>query len=203
MSSAKYLGVIFDEYLSWNEQVSAVCKFLLRFFGIFNHIKHLASTKVVRQLYFAFVHSKIKYGIEVYGNCTNEALQKIQIIQNKLLKLLLNVDRMTPTKLIHSRLQILTIKDIQNSNIISFVNSCIQQRCPSQFNSYFTSRTSVYPIRNLGLEVSRSRTVMGSLSLKIIGANMWNSFPDQLRSLGHQKNFRKHVAKYYLTAYIT
>ena len=84
-----------------------------------------------------------------------------------MLKLLLNIDRMTPTILIHSPLQILTVKYIKNSNSI---------------------------------------TVMGLLSLNILDANMWNSLrdgSDQLRFLDHHKNVRKHVAKYYRTAYIT
>ena len=50
VSSAKYLGVIFNEYLSWNEHVPAVFQSLLKLFGIFNYIKHLASTKVVRRI---------------------------------------------------------------------------------------------------------------------------------------------------------
>ena len=67
--------------MSWNEHVSVVSKSLLKFFGIFNHSKHLASTKVMKQLNFAFVHSGIKYDVDVYGNCTNKVLQKVKLFK--------------------------------------------------------------------------------------------------------------------------
>ena len=38
-----------------------------------------------------FIHSRIKYRIEDFGDCANEYLQKLQVIQNKLVKLLLNL----------------------------------------------------------------------------------------------------------------
>ena len=62
----KYLGLVLDEKLNYNEHVQSICNSLLKYFGIFNHIKHKVNKKTARQLYFAFVFSRIKYGIEIY-----------------------------------------------------------------------------------------------------------------------------------------
>ena len=48
----------------------------VKYFGIFNHIKTIVSKKIARQLYFAFIHSRKKYVIEVFGDCANEYLKK-------------------------------------------------------------------------------------------------------------------------------
>ena len=93
----QYLGLMIDENLYWHMHVEHVYNSLVKYFGIFNHVKTIISKKIARQLYFAFIHSRIKYGIEVFGDCANEYLQKLQVIQNKLLKLLLNFDRRTST----------------------------------------------------------------------------------------------------------
>ena len=87
----QYLGLMIDENLYWHMHVEHVYSSLVKYFGIFNHIKTMISKKIARQLYFAFIHSRMKYGIEVFGYCANEYLQKLQVIQNKLLKLLLNL----------------------------------------------------------------------------------------------------------------
>ena len=171
VSSAKYLGVIFDEQLMWTDHVSFVCKSLLKFFGIFNNIKHIVSKNIARQLYFAFIYSRIAYGLEIYGNCSQHNLQKIQIIQSKLLKLLLSKDPRTSTNELHKYMNILKVKDIQTVNIIYFVRNCLTQNCPDLFFDYYTNRISPYAIRNMGLNVIRSRTQLGALSTKIIGAN--------------------------------
>ena len=81
----KYLGLVLDGKLNYNEHVQSICNSLLKYFGIFNHIKHKVNKKTARQLYFAFVFSIIKCGIEIYSNCSDRNVNKIQIMQNKLL----------------------------------------------------------------------------------------------------------------------
>ena len=36
----QYLGIYFDETLNWNLHVDYVCNSLIKYFGIFNHIKN-------------------------------------------------------------------------------------------------------------------------------------------------------------------
>ena len=201
VSSAKYLGLVFDEKLSWRDHVEFICKSLIKFFGIFNHIKSIVSSKIARQLYFAFIYSRVKYGIEVYANCSQDLLGKIQIIQNKLLKLLLNLNRRTNTKDLHVNLNILKVKDIQIVNILCFVNNCLLGKSPEYCSKYFLERTSLYNIRNLGMDISRSKTLQGSLSIQIIGAKLWNALSDELKKICHQQNFKKHVVRFYINKY--
>ena len=66
-------------------------------FGIFNQIKYKVTVRVTWQICFAFIYSRIKYGIGVCGICSATNLSKIQVLQNNLMKLLLNIDRFTPT----------------------------------------------------------------------------------------------------------
>ena len=106
----------------------------MKYFGIFNHIKNFVSLRISKQLYYAFIYSRIQYGIEAYGSCAKESLSKLQIMQNKLLKLLLKWDRRTPTDLVHQRLSILKIDDVHIAKVLSFVNecrSCRFQKCLS------------------------------------------------------------------------
>ena len=63
-----YLGVTIDEKLTWNAHVENVCNSLLKFFGIFKQMRHKVTKNTVRQPYHAFIYSKIKYVLGVYGN---------------------------------------------------------------------------------------------------------------------------------------
>ena len=113
----QYLGVYFDETLKLNEHVDYVCNSLIKYFGIFNHMKNNATKPIVGQLYYAFIYSKIKYGIEAYGNTSAKNIYRIQVILNKLLKLILRWDRQTSTNFVHSDLKILKVQDIYNYKI--------------------------------------------------------------------------------------
>ena len=144
----QYLGLMIDENLYWQMHAEYVYNSLVKYFGIFNRVKTIISKKIARQLYFAFIHSRIKYGIEVFGDCANEYLQKLQVIQNKLLKLLLNFDRRMSTNELHQQLSLLKVVDIHTVNVLPFVNECRSGRCPTLFSSYYHVREAGYELRH-------------------------------------------------------
>ena len=66
VTNIQYLGVIIDEKRNWNMHVNFVCDSLVKFVGIFNHVKHTVTQRVVRQLHYGFIYSKIVYDLEVW-----------------------------------------------------------------------------------------------------------------------------------------
>ena len=107
-----YLGLHIDENLNWNYHINQLCQRLTQFFGVFKRVKDQVTHKLVRQLYFAFIYSRISYGIQVYGGCSDSNMNNIQTIQSKLLKFFLSLDQRNPTNDLHANLKILKVKDI-------------------------------------------------------------------------------------------
>ena len=198
----QYLGLMIDENLYWHMHAEYVYNSLVKYFGIFNHVKAIISKKIARQLYFAFIHSRIKYGIEVFGDCAKEYLQKLQVIQNKLLKLLLNFDRRMPTNELHQQLSLLKVVDIHTVNVLSFVNECRSGRCPTLFSSYYHVREAGYELRhNDRLHVPMARTDTGQSSCKIKGARLWNDKFNFVNPHLYKKSFRKTITKHFIETY--
>ena len=81
VKTVNYLGLVIDENLYWNAHVDFVYASQVKYVGIFNHIKSFITSLIARQLYFAFINSRINYGIEVYGHCADEYLSKLQTLQ--------------------------------------------------------------------------------------------------------------------------
>ncbi len=50
------------------------------------------------QLYYAYIYSKIRYGIEVYGQVNDTQILKVQVQQKRTLKMLHNNDFKTPSR---------------------------------------------------------------------------------------------------------
>ena len=198
----QYLGLMIDENLYWHMHVEHVYNYLVKYFGIFNYVKTIISKKIARQLYFAFIHSRIKYGIEVFGDCANEYLQKLRIIQNKLLKLLLNFDRRISTNELHQQLSLLKVVDIHNVNLLSFVNECRSGRCPTLFSNYYHVREAGYDLRQKDrLHVLMARTDIGQSSCKIKGARLWNNKFNLVNQHLHKKGFRAIITKQFIETY--
>ena len=169
----KYLGITLDETLNWGEHAEAICSSLLKYVGIIYQIKSKVTTRVVRQIYFAFIYSRMKCGIEVYGNYLATNLNKIQVMQNKLMKLLLNIDRLTPTDTLHQTLNMLKVSDIYQVNILSFVNDTVSGRWPNLFQDYFELIRNTYDLRTKGqIIVLPARIVFGDKQIRIKGAHL-------------------------------
>ena len=196
----KYLGLYVDEKLSWNYHVTQLCKKLTQYFGIFKKVKDKVTPKIVRQLYFAFIYSRINYGIQVYGSCADTLLNKIQTIQNKLLKFFLNLDILHSTNTLHANLEILKVKDIYEVNIIAFVKKCISKECPKIFHNYYVPNQR-HQAWNPKLIVPSSRIDMYEVSTKIQGAILWNKLNKTLKDKVHLKCFKKILTKYYVNRY--
>ena len=128
--SVKYIGLLIDEKLNWDVHIDSLIKSLVKYFGIFNHIKDYVSTHLARQMYYAFVYSRINYGVEVYSSCSNKLMDKAQVDQNKLLKLLLRCHPRSSTNELHNNLGILKVYHISEISVIIFAVKCLQGDCP-------------------------------------------------------------------------
>ena len=174
----------------------------MKFFGIFNHVKHFVSLRIARQLYFAFIYSRIQYGIEAYGSCAKETISKLQIIQNKLLKLLLKWDRRTPTDFVHHRLSKLKVSDVHSAKVLSFVNECRARRVPDIFVEYFRTRETGLNLRNRSsLDIPWARTDMGLSRCDVRGARLWNNHLQTVTPLLYKKSFHKQISKFFIHNY--
>ena len=161
---------------------------LVIYFGIFNQLKDYVSNQLARKLYYAFVYSNISYGIEVYGSCSDTSLERLQVIQNKLLKLMLRLDPYTSTNMLHSELNILKVKDLYNTSLLLFVHANLQGDCPAAVKNYFVRRNSVYNTRQTGhLEYRRARLDLGTSRVQYHAAELWNLLSDVIKTF-HVEN---------------
>ena len=69
------LELVLDK-LNYSEHVQSISNSLIKYFGIFNHIKYKVNDKTARLLYFVFVFSLLKYGLEIIGNCSERNIDK-------------------------------------------------------------------------------------------------------------------------------
>ena len=174
--SAKYVGLTLDENLSWDAHIDDVCNNLVKYFSIFYNIRNVVTSHVARAIYFACIHSRIKYGIETYGSASEYKISKLQVLQNKLLKLLTKRERRYSTNKLHKSLNILKVKHVYETSVLMFVYGCIKAIAP--FKNYFDirGRAHNYNLRNnKDLATNQIRANMGTHSTHTVGAKLWNN----------------------------
>ena len=201
VNSFKYLGLTLDETLHWNDHVNELCKSLVKYFGIFNHIENKITPKVARQ-YYAFIFSRIKYGIEIYGSTSISNVNRLQVMQNKLLKLILKLDKFTSTNVLYRNMKILKIADVHVCNTLGVVNEMGSNRCPEIFKNYFKIKTNHNDLRTKNqMVIPPSRISLGDQAVRIKGASMWNKLDKDLLQYRFKTTLKQHLTQYYLKIY--
>ena len=148
--SIKYLGITLDEFLNWNEHTSNLCKSLKSFFSVFYNIRDYLFPENCRTIYYTMVYSKIRYGICEYGFTKAENMNKVQVLQNKLLKILTKNEMMYSTNRLHNDLHALKVSDIFFQEIASFVCSYLNNKLPVIFEGYFRRFNEVHQYETRG-----------------------------------------------------
>ena len=64
----KYLGLLIDNKLNFQTHIALLEKKVSRAVGIIFKVKHFLLQVVLRQLYFALIHSQLIYGLIIWGS---------------------------------------------------------------------------------------------------------------------------------------
>ena len=110
-SNVSDLGVIFDQFLSFYDYISSVCRsthFHLRNIGI---IRHLLSHHATAQLIHALILTRLDYCNSVLYNVPNSSILRLQRIQNQAARILTRTPRRDHTTEVLIDLHWLNIKE--------------------------------------------------------------------------------------------
>ena len=209
-SFVKYLGVIIDENLTWDNHINEICTKLKSLFHVFYNIRDYLSIDNIKTIYYTLIYSRIKYGITLYGQAGTKRLKRVQTLQNQLLKVLLGKKYRFPTDNLHRELNILKVKDITNQEILTFVHNYFANKLPAAFDNYYKtfSNFSDRITRNsfTTIKIDDHNTNIAARSLKISGAKIWNDLRSDIKSLPNVKKFKnefKHKCIPYLLPHNT
>ena len=87
-SHVKCLGLTIDENLTWEKHIEELGTKIPRYVSVFRKVRHLLPKNCLQSLCDAFIQSRIDYAIEIYGDASKKLIQRTQVHQNRILKIL-------------------------------------------------------------------------------------------------------------------
>lgn len=203
VEQCKYLGIIIDNKLTWKPHIDYVHSKLLKFTSIFYKLRWKLSSAVLRILYFAFVYPHLLYGVEVYGNCYRSHIDKLIILNNKLLRIIQNKPMKTHVSQLYRNFDTLPLPELHQFQLLCLVHKYLHcsNKLPAVFSNYFTLNQDVhdYNTRSTGnLHLTRVRTLRGARNIKFKASQLWNNIPDTLKSIQTVRMFKKCLKQYLL-----
>jgi len=96
VNQVKYLGVLTDIQLKWQQQLDHVCKELACASYTLLKLRAFSPISTLKTVYYALVHPHLSCGLACWSNATKTSLKKIIILQNKIFQLMTYSEQQTP-----------------------------------------------------------------------------------------------------------
>ena len=195
----KYLGVILDSQLNWSLHISHVSNKISRSIGCIRRIKSYLTKKHLINLYYALVLSYIDYCCTAWGSCCISNLNKLQKLQNRYARLVLNRDYTS------SQCSLLTALNWQSIEQRIKYQKCIvvykiqNNLSPNYLKPISAPRSAPYNTRyaaNSRLNIPFPRTEFKRRSFSYSANYLFNKLPIVVQNCHTLQSFKIQCRKY-------
>ena len=109
--AVKFLGVMLDENLDWQEHIRAIEK-NGNSIGLLYRAKYLLNKSSLRCIYFGYIHSYLNYVNIVWGSTYQTKLKSIHLLQKRAICIMFNEGKMTHSRPLLRSLNTLNVYQI-------------------------------------------------------------------------------------------
>ena len=95
--TCKYLGVYLDFKLNFLHHIRQVESKIAKAVGILSKLRSLLPKSTLLLLYHALIHPHLIYALPLWGCTFSSYLQKLQLLQNKTIRIICNTSRFLQT----------------------------------------------------------------------------------------------------------
>ena len=145
----KLLGVLFDEYLSFDQHINHLCSKVSKSLFCINKIKNFVKQDALLMLYYAMVHSHLVYCINVYSCANNTALNKLKIKQKQAIRIIANAGYRDHTEPLFAQLKIMNIDMMIKYSALKFMHNYSNRKLPFSFSNMWLTNRERLPNREL------------------------------------------------------
>ena len=162
-------------------------KKLIKYCSIFYKLKSILPIQGLKQVYFAFVHSRLLYAVEIYANTYKCYLDKLIKLNNK-----------------HKNYSTLPVPLLHQQNLILFAHKILRysHKLPVLFKYYLNQNDDIHTyntrLKN-SIHLYRTNTDYEKRSSKYRAAKYYNDLPKEIKfKLDESGRYNKSVLKNYL-----
>ena len=184
----KYLGILIDSHMSWNQHINYISQKISRTVGIIAKLRHYVPRGTLLNIMKSFIDPYITYGICSWGQCAKKNLNRLLILQKRALRLI-NFSksrehavpffiqaRTLPLSFLYFERMCIMLHDIYNNNAPTNLNKLF--KLSSESHHYETRSTSnqCFYVESINTETMRHSFVFS-------GSKIWNGLPTSLKKL--------------------
>ena len=176
----KYLGVLIDEFLTWEFHFESISQKIAQSIGIISKLRHYVPRKSCISVYYAIVYSYLTYGCLTWQFTNENYIKKLNILHKKCIRVITFSSPFEHTTPLFKSLNLLNLQDIFVYFVLVFFHKLSLNLVPPILKSFFTYVSTSHnhdtrSINILSLPFIKSSR-FGVKSMRFSGAKIWNQF---------------------------
>ena len=198
--SFKYLGMILDEALAFDEHIDHLHHKVSNRMGILCCSRKYLNVSTRVLLYKSLISPHLEFGDTIYCTCSADNLKRLQVLQNTACRIILRCDNMSPTFQLHIDLNLLPLSLRRHIRTVCECYKSVKDEsyCLNQFFAPVARVTGAHTrgVTNKNMQVPKCKTGMGQKAFAIRGPKTWNSIPTEFQAIETFDLFKSSYSKY-------
>lgn len=187
--SIKYLGLIIDEKLNWDKHIENIKNKLIPLCAAVFRIRKYLPKNILLKIYNAHFLSHVTYMNQIWTNTKEQNINDLQRIQNKIIKLIENKPRLTPSESLYRNR--MNIRDINKYNMIVLIQKIKLKKTKFNFNLDVVQNVQKNYLRNLmNFRPNFFRKEKFKSSILSYGLNQYNKIPIEIKNITNLRLFK-------------
>ena len=189
VASAKFLGLLIDDTLSWDKHINQLATKLSSACYAVRALTPLLSVKALKMLYFSYAHSIISYGIIFWGASANSI--KIFRLQKKILRIMTKSKKTESCRKLFKEMEILPFYSQYIFSLLMYVVKNKHLFAKNWEIHSHNTRTAN------DLHVPAANTSKYKKGAYYMGSKIYNQLPNHIKSLvNKEKIFKKALLRF-------
>ena len=169
-------------------------------------LRYIFPTSSLVHLYHAIIHPHLLFGLPVWGSTFSSHFAKLQILQNKAIRIITNSNIRASISPQFSKLGVLKLSDLYTYETVNITHQHFNNALPLSLSSLFNKISIIHSRQTRSnvkdnLYLPKSSTNRCQKSFRYQGTKIWNSIPAAIKKQSFAK-FIKNYKNLLLKSYI-
>ena len=184
VTKTKFLGVIIDNKLKWNDHITYVKSKISKTIGLFYKMRQYLGRTALVNLYYSLVFPYLIYCNEIWGNASSVHLDPIIKIQKRCVRIITYSDYLSSSEPIFQTLNILNFRKLVVQRISLLMFKIYKSDVPKPINILFRKNNTYHSYntrRNDNLHTPVGRTEAIYKTFSFYGVHIWNHISSNIQ----------------------
>ena len=208
VKNTKFLGVILQENLKWNDHIDYISNKVSRATGLLARLKHYLPKTILFTIYNSLCLSHLSYAISVWGSAPPSTIERLVILHKKGIRYVCSSKYNAHTNPLYLSMKTVKLEDLYKLSCVKIMYKKLHGFLPVYHSGKILTKFEKMNIEtrqkfDIVLEIHNATSKNNSINSKI--GNAWNNLPFHIKSAKYKTidTFVKNVKAVYFLDYNT